>query len=140
MSGSEENNQSRGFKVEDRRRFTPEGESREEQPKVTPPPGQATLVNEPDAASRPQALINFTTFVISLGTQALAFLGEIPNPADGSTQADLVAAKEMIDIIAMLQEKTKGNLDDAEANLVNGFLYDLRLKYVESVKNARAKA
>lgn len=138
MSGSEENNQSRGFKVEDRRRFTPEGESRDEQPKATPPPGQATLVDEPSAGTRPQALINFTTFLISLGTQTLAFLGEIPNPADGSTTSDLVAAKEMIDIIAMLQEKTKGNLDDAEANLINGFLYDLRLKYVERVKNPTA--
>jgi uncharacterized protein DUF1844 len=69
--------------------------------------------------------------VISLSTQALAHLGEMPNPIDGTTRVDLNASRQIIDIIAMLRDKTKGNLDDAESALVDDALYDLRMKYVE---------
>jgi hypothetical protein len=69
--------------------------------------------------------------VISLCTQALAHLGEIPDPATGTISADLTGARQLIDILAMLQEKTRGNLDADESSLLEQALYDLRIKYVE---------
>jgi hypothetical protein len=55
----------------------------------------------------------------------------MPNPVDGTTRVDLVAARQIIDIIGMLRDKTQGNLDDAERALLDDALYDLRMKYVE---------
>jgi hypothetical protein len=77
--------------------------------------------------------IDFSTFVLSLGSSALIHLGEIPDPG-GTAAKDLPLAKQTIDIIAMLQEKTKGNLDAAEEHLLRSLLYDLRVKYVDAQK------
>jgi len=76
--------------------------------------------------------IDFSTFVLSLASSALMYLGEIPEPASGEKVSDLPLAKQTIDIVAMLQAKTKGNLDAAEENLMNSLLYDLRVKYVDA--------
>ena len=78
--------------------------------------------------------IDFATFVLSLGSSALAYLGEMADPVSGTLTRDLPMAKQTIDIIAMLLEKTKGNLSDAEDKLVQGLLYDLRVKYVDAQK------
>ncbi len=147
---NDESQEGKGFKVQDRRRFTAEGETKEDAPQETTSDAAATANASADGgpsapASEPSTppphpprgepmQINFTTFVISFGTQALAFLGEIPSPVDGTMNVDLIAAKEMIDIIAMLQDKTKGNLDEAEAGLLQSLLYDLRVKYVERAR------
>jgi hypothetical protein len=77
--------------------------------------------------------IDFSTFVLSLGSSALIHLGEIPDTS-GASAKDLSLAKQTIDIIAMLQDKTKGNLDAAEENLLRSLLYDLRVKYVDAQK------
>jgi hypothetical protein len=61
-------------------------------------------------------------------------LGEIANPVSGNVEADISVAKQMIDILAMLNEKTRGNLNANEAQLMEGILFDLRMKYVEAVK------
>jgi hypothetical protein len=79
--------------------------------------------------------LTFSTFVLSLSTQALIHLGEIPNPADRRLATDLLAAQQLIDILGILKEKTIGNLDSSESGLLDGVLYDLRLKYVERVRN-----
>jgi hypothetical protein len=78
--------------------------------------------------------VDFHTFVLSLGSSALLHLGEIENPNDGVSQKDLPLAKHTIDILAMLAEKTKGNLSPAEEKLMESLLYDLRLRYVELSK------
>ena len=78
--------------------------------------------------------INFSTFVISLSTQALMHLGEIGNPIGGKVETDVPVAKQMIDILAMLKDKTRGNLDPNEDRLMQDILFDLRMKYVEAVK------
>lgn len=75
--------------------------------------------------------LSFATFVISLSTQALALLGEIPDPVQGQTVVDLEGARQFIDILGILQDKTRGNLDPRESALLEGALYDLRMKYVE---------
>jgi hypothetical protein len=61
-------------------------------------------------------------------------LGEIPNPLGGKNETDIPVAKQMIDILGMLREKTRGNLDAGEEQLVEDVLFDLRMKYVEAVK------
>jgi hypothetical protein len=78
--------------------------------------------------------IDFSTFVLSLASSALMHLGELPDPGGGESVKDLPLAKQTIDIISMLQEKTKGNLDAAEESLLQSLLYDLRVKYVDARK------
>jgi hypothetical protein len=127
------------FKVQDRRRFSATGDARPEsddaaaaapepapavEAPLPPPPTEA-----PAGADVPQ--LNFATFLISLSTQALALLGEIPDPVDGQTRVDLDGARQFIDILGMLRDKTRGNLDAQEAALLEGALYDLRMKYVD---------
>jgi hypothetical protein len=115
-----------GFTVTDRRSFTEGGDARDEAP--SHPAGADEL---PAAAFPP---VDFHTFVLSLGSSALLHLGEIENPNDGVSQKDLPLAKHTIDILAMLEQKTKGNLTTAEEKLIESLLYDLRLRYVEATK------
>jgi hypothetical protein len=70
-------------------------------------------------------------FVLSLSSSALVHLGEIPDPENNQAQIDLPMAKQIIDTLGMLQEKTKGNLDQDEDKLLKTMLYDLRLRYVQ---------
>jgi PBP1b-binding outer membrane lipoprotein LpoB len=134
----EEKPENKGFTVQDRRRFSPEtGEAREEAaeaPEQASP--QAAPAQERGAAAQANALpeIDFSTFVISLSTQVLMHLGEIANPVSGKIEADISVAKQMIDILAMLKTKTNGNLNANEAQMMEGILFDLRMKYVEAVK------
>ncbi|MFI5396988.1 MAG: DUF1844 domain-containing protein [Candidatus Binatia bacterium] len=145
MSNEEERQEKRGFKVEDRRRFSEDGDVRPEPqvesggPAVREGPaaagGTATSAPASERREAPPLPLTFATFVLSLSTQALAHLGEIPNPIDNRIATDLLAAKQMIDILGILREKTKGNLDSSESGLLDNVLYDLRLKYVERVRS-----
>ena len=72
---------------------------------------------------------NFGMFVSSLSMQALIFLGEIDNPVTHKKEENLEQAKYIIDTMAMLKEKTKGNLTGNEANILDNILYELRMKY-----------
>ncbi len=74
--------------------------------------------------------INFATFVLSLNSSALVQLGLIEDPVTGQKTKDLDLAKQTIDILGMLDEKTKGNLDNDEAMMLKNMLYDLRMMYV----------
>jgi hypothetical protein len=78
--------------------------------------------------------IDFHTFILSLGSSALLHMGELDSPDGRPGEIDLPLAKHTIDVIAMLQEKTKGNLTAPEANLVESLLFDLRLRYVDKSK------
>jgi hypothetical protein len=83
--------------------------------------------------------VDFHTFVLSLGSSVLLHLGELDHPEGGDAREDLALAKHTIDIIGMLQEKTKGNLTPAEDKLIESLLFDLRLRYVEKTKTAPAR-
>jgi hypothetical protein len=143
---SDERGQDRGFKVADRRRFSETGEARDTADaaeSAAPATAPETDQTGPDAAAELHASqfgahpeINFSTFVIGLSTQALAHLGEIPDPMHQDIRVDLDAARQMIDILGLLREKTKGNLDSAEGPLLESILYDLRMKYVERVRGS----
>lgn len=77
--------------------------------------------------------ITFTGFVLSLATTAAVHFGDIADPHTGERlEPNLLAAQQMIEIIAMLQEKTKGNLIEPEARLVDDLLYELRLRFVQA--------
>lgn len=80
------------------------------------------------------AAIDFTTFILSLASSIQIHLGLIENPATKKTDTDMVAARQTIDILGMLKEKTKGNLSNEEERLMEYVLYDLRMKYVELSK------
>lgn len=76
--------------------------------------------------------IDFSTFIISLGTSALYHLGANIPDAEGPGVINLPLARNVIDIIVMLNDKTSGNLTDDEKKLMQALLFDLRLKYVEA--------
>ena len=78
--------------------------------------------------------IDFSTFILSLGSSALIHLGEAPDPVSGQTSAsNLPLAQQSIDLLALLQEKTKGNLTADETGFLEQLLHDLRIRYVEAV-------
>lgn len=89
--------------------------------------------------SPPVALgpIDFSTHILSLASTALIALGKMPAP-DGKVQAvDLETAKHLIDVLSVLETKTKGNLDEAEAKLLASLIYDLRVAYVDAQPKAK---
>jgi hypothetical protein len=152
-------NKEPAFKVQDRRRFSSEGEtkaeSEESAERVEVPPLNSSATASPKreevtrpssaksagASARPEPNrgggaapapeLTFAAFVWSLSEQALAALGEIPDPATGQVSHDLIMAQQMIDIIIMLRDKTRGNLDQDEQTLVQEILSTLQMKYVE---------
>ncbi|MGH7247229.1 MAG: DUF1844 domain-containing protein [Pseudomonadota bacterium] len=154
----DEEEKDKGFKVQDRRRFSPEGDAKSESEDRSegdkseaakpaearadaarpgePEPGanQAANASDYSHAHDAEPEINFVTFLVGLSTEALAALGEMPDPASGKHSRDLRAAQQLIDIIAMLGEKTRGNLDPNEQSLIEAILFDLRMKYVELVR------
>lgn len=153
---SEEEKQDQGFRVSDRRRFagSESGEVTQEEKASEgdkkPPESQEVAGAKPKAAGQEEAAkkpeaekrekpttlpeINFATFVISLSSSALIHLGIAPDPMSGEQKKDLAIAKQTIDMLAMLQEKTRGNLTEEEAQLMESMLYDLRMRYVDESK------
>lgn len=84
-----------------------------------------------EEASLPK--VDFSTFVLSLGTTALYQLGVMPDPATGETApADPLVAQQTIDTLEMIRDKTRGNLDEEERKLIDSLLYELRMRFVES--------
>jgi hypothetical protein len=134
MSDSE---QKPGFTVTDRR-SVPEGDQAESAPS-TPPSDVPAVEGPPKEPARPagdRALppADFSTFVLSLGSSALIHLGVIEPPGETGKRRDLSMAKHTIDLLTLLQTKTKSNLTPEEDSLLESLLYDLRLRYVEAVK------
>jgi hypothetical protein len=125
----------RAFTVSDRR-FSARRESEDrpsERPQAAASPAERPT-QAPPQADEPSATaaeeINFASFLISLGSQAFMHLGDIPNPMTQQREKDLPAAKQMIDLLGLLETKTKGNLTADEERLLRQLLLDLRLRYV----------
>ena len=81
--------------------------------------------------------VDFSTFVLSLSHSALMHLGEAPHPDTGKVEKSLLLARQAIDLITLLDDKTKGNLTGEEERLVGQILYDLRMRYVELSKTMK---
>lgn len=82
---------------------------------------------------------SFVNFLSTLATNAAAALGAVPHPATGQRTLDLDSGKFWIDVLAMLREKTKGNLHAKEEKLLDGLLADLRMQYVTMVRATEEK-
>jgi hypothetical protein len=81
--------------------------------------------------------VTFTGFILSLATTAAVHFGDIADPNTGETlEPNLPAAAQMIELIALMQEKTKGNLSGPEAKLVDDLLYELRMRFVQAQQGA----
>ncbi len=88
-------------------------------------------------ASDPSSLV-FSSFILSLVRTAAVHLGDVEDPVSGAkNEPNLVAAQQMIDILGLLQEKTQGNLTEAEAQLLEQVLYELRLRFVDVKKGEK---
>lgn len=81
--------------------------------------------------------VDFSTFILSLSHSALMHLGEAPDPESGQIEKNLALARQTIDLIAVLDEKTKGNLTGDEERLIGQILFDLRMRFVELSKTPR---
>ncbi len=82
-------------------------------------------------ATPPLPTLNFATFIFSLNSSALVQLGMIEDPMTGEKIKNLPLAKQTIDILSVLEEKTRGNLDADEAAMLRNILYDLRILFVK---------
>jgi len=142
----DESEREEGFKVRDKRRFTEGGESKEsadtsaaeespaqsreevetESSSAEPSPGQ-----EQQEAPRP---LDFSSFVLSLANTALFQMGFIRMSESDPPQKDLTGARQTIDIIALMEDKTRGNLTDQEKKLISETLFQLRMAFVEAAK------
>jgi len=90
-----------------------------------------------EARSKPagaQPEINFSSFILSLGSSALYHFGEIPDPVSGAKQRNLDLARQTIDILVILRDKTTGNLSEDESRLLESLLHDLQMRYVLELK------
>jgi hypothetical protein len=76
--------------------------------------------------------VDFSTHVLSLASTALIALGKMPAPDGDAHPIELETARHLIDVLAMLEQKTKGNLDEAEGKLLASLIYDLRVAYVDA--------
>ncbi len=131
----------KGFVIRDKRQFTAEGEAKpetevhKEEKKV----GEVTAERKgetPTDKGMPLPEIDFSSFVLSLSSSALFHFGQIPDPITNKNERNLPMAKQTIDILGILQEKTKGNLSKDEEQLIDNLLHDLRLKYIEESKKS----
>jgi len=88
--------------------------------------------DDKETAGKTAFQVDFSSFILSLYSSALVQLGTMEDPTTGKKSKNIDFAKQTIDIIAVLQEKTKGNLDTEEEKLMNTLLQELRLAYVEA--------
>jgi hypothetical protein len=119
------NEEERGFVVRDKRgRSEPEGSS----PLASNASTAEAVSSTESSHSHPP--LSFSSFVFSLGTSSLMLMGESLDPQQPASPMNLPQAKEIIDILSMLEEKTKSNLSSDESSVLGDMLYTLRMKYV----------
>jgi len=125
----------KGFVVKDRRMFSQDGPpATDETPATEERPEQKSEPasnDQPRQTETPLPQINFPTFVASLNASALVHLGVIEDPVSGKVEKNLPMAKQTIDILSMLQQKTAGNLAADEDGMVKSILDDLRILFVK---------
>jgi hypothetical protein len=122
--------QTKDFIVKDTEISSKEDASDKKQEKID---GKSTTGRGPDQDSQ-LPKITFSTFIFSLNSSALYHLGLVPDPTTGKKEKNLPVAKQSIDILGMLDEKTQGNLTNDEEKLLRNILHDLRLMYVKESK------
>ncbi len=137
-----DNDDDKGFVVKDKRLFDEGGETRSEVPKANDEkePERKPDIEEEDVKQSEETEeeknyqlpeINFHNFILSLYTSVIFNLGELVDPVSKKQEKNLQAAKQTIDILGMLKEKTEGNLDNSEKELLDGVLSESRMRYVK---------
>ena len=146
---SEEQTGGSGFKVVDRRAFSADGTRRQAQPEdaerrpelPTPPsPAESGPIEvDQEEYAEPEGT-GFEALVSYLSTTAMFQLGLLPGPGGERIPPDLVNAQRSIDLLEVLQQKTRGNLTPDEGRLLEDVLYELRMSFVETEKRRAKKA
>ncbi len=128
----------KGFVVKDKRTFDEKGELKEEKEEAAAKAKEEEERKEEpgteEAERAPLPEVNFNSLIFSLSSSALLHLGEIADPQTGEKRKDIALAKHTIDTIAMLKEKTQGNLTEEEEKFLDSILTDLRWRYVKAAK------
>jgi hypothetical protein len=129
----EEEKTEKGFVIKDKRIFDETGESRKEELKEEETRSRATTEEEPPEKTREEYFpeVTFSSFVFSLSTTVMYHFGDFPDPVTKKAEKNLAAAKHTIDMLNMLKNKTVGNLDENEKELLEGILYELMMRYVK---------
>ena len=135
MIENDEQDQSSKFKVVDRRRFDEAGQEREVSKEAEPvvETNKTETTSEQSVPPAAKSAFTFSVFIQSLAHQSLMAMGLVPWPDTGLIRVDLDHARETIDILVLLQEKTKGNLTVDEKAMFDTLLYELRLSFVQVV-------
>ncbi len=130
----ENKEEGKGFTVTDKRisARSEEEKKKADEEKIKKKIKEAGDLKEAQSSKPPE--IDFTSFILSLCTSALIQLGGIPDPISNKPAKDLQAAKQPIDILTIIQQKTKGNLTAEEQKLMDNAMYDLRMHYINSSK------
>jgi len=140
----EEEKKEKGFVIKDRRLFDESGSVRkEETPKEEEKKPEATVhaantagegaADATETDNTPLPEINFASFLFSLSTTAMYHFGDFPDPVTKESRRNLPAAKQTIDILSILKTKTEGNLAEDEKDLLEGMLYELRMRFVKEM-------
>ena len=128
----------KGFVIKDKRSFDDKGEPREKKEEdeakkeIEKEEVKKEKARRDDDQRAPLPEVNFNSLIISLSSSALLHLGEIADPSTGEKKKDIALAKQSIDIISMLREKTRGNLTDEEQKFIDNILTDMRWRYVKA--------
>jgi hypothetical protein len=131
----------KGFVIKDKRSFDEKGELKEEKQdeeiekkEEAEKEAEKERVSTDDEQRVPLPEVNFNSLIFSLSSSALLHIGEIADPNTGEKRKDLALAKHTIDTMALLKEKTQGNLDEEEEKFLESILTDLRWRYVKATK------
>jgi hypothetical protein len=131
MMGEKKNEE---IHVEDRRYFDQEGNPIAHQEEQEPPPQQEpSKAEEPKQTSVPPASLDFVAILFTYVHTALMYLGDEQDP-EGKESENLEGARQMIDILELMQQKTRGNLTKEEEQYLESALYDLRMRYMKKAK------
>ncbi len=137
----ESGEEKKGFTIRDRRASTQPAQTEKEEQKKTEGPsagewgkGESEGPERGQKQEPPLPEINFSSFLLSLSTSALMHLGEVPDPVTQKVDKNLPLAKQSIDMLGMLKEKTRGNLTADEEKLMDHLLTDLRWRYIREAK------
>jgi len=138
-----EEKQEKEFTIRDRRTSSSDaasqtkGESPKERPEQAnqKPAESARTQEQKEAGTLPE--LDFSALVISLATTAQVSMGNIPNPQTNKPEQNLPAARQMIDVLGMLKEKTKGNLTPEEQAMLDSVLFNLRMQYVKAMEGEK---
>ncbi|MEA3221683.1 MAG: DUF1844 domain-containing protein [Thermodesulfobacteriota bacterium] len=127
----------KGYTIKDSRGEDKEASTKKEAEKIIEPkPTDNSETSQTQETSDEKSLpkIDFPTLIMSLASASIISMGKVPDPQTGKTVKNLRLAQQNIDIVSMLEEKTRGNLTDQEQDLIKNVLYELKLGFVDATK------